>query len=402
LSSALGLAARVLFKRSELIGIDRHELSSDNWYHVGLTNRLAAIIPCPAGGTAASVWRSAEASVRTSPATLSTGGVLGRTKWIVVSLNALGKITRRSRPARHRPLGGTVRHPEDRGCFVTNAQVFVGTNAVAGASNLDGTANLSFSAIWRITIEPCPAVFARTHIWGNAAATIGTRIDTLASHDRSLDPTPRHIGISNVVGMVGSNVPSGLEGKATVVDSSPVVIIVVPLLPLPTIAKEPIGRDDGLPIVIAELGPGVGSGGIVVGKIIVKTTLPAGAMVPSAKLRVPVIVSEGKGDISSQCKLVRIDLVISASHVAVRLRHFEMTGSTVEAFKAVGKVLGEVDFKATARVNGIVTASCLEAATIVGCNFLVIYGASGRIALEPAILSSTTKLDEIGCGWISF
>mmetsp|Transcript_7162 Transcript_7162/g.19957 ORF Transcript_7162/g.19957 Transcript_7162/m.19957 type:complete len:265 (+) Transcript_7162:1239-2033(+) len=199
--------------------------------------------------------------------------------------------------------------------------------------------------------------------------------------------------------MVDSNMPTGLDGKATVVDGCPVVaIIVIALLPLPTIAEKPVGCGDGLPIAIAKLGSGMWSGGIVVRKVIVKATLSAGVVVSPAKLWISVVISEGKRNISTQCKLKRINLVISASHVAVR--HFEVTCSTTEAVVTVREIFGVVNLKAATGIDGIVTAPRLEAATIVGGHHFIVYRASSRVALEPAVLASTAEVNNVGCGWI--
>ena len=138
---------------------------------------------------------------------------------------------------------------------MTNAGIFVGAHPISRASNFHGAIDLVMSAKRRTAVHSRESVHAGAYIWGNAAPTICTRVDAFASHDRPLDPDAGIVRISNVIGMVDTNVSSGLNGKATIIDRCPVVIIVVALLPFPPIAEEAIRCYRRLPVAIAILGP---------------------------------------------------------------------------------------------------------------------------------------------------
>ena len=123
---------------------------------------------------------------------------------------------------------------------MTNAGIFIGTHSISRASNFYGAIDLIVAAKRFAAILSRESVNTGAYIWSNAAPTIGTSVDAFASHNRSLDPAAGIVRISNIIGMVDSNVPAGLNGEAAVTDSRPVVVIVVALLPFPAVAEEAI------------------------------------------------------------------------------------------------------------------------------------------------------------------
>ena len=133
-----------------------------------------------------------------------------------------------------------MRHPKDRLSFVTNAGIFVGAHPISRASNFHGAIDLVMSAKRLTAVHSRESVHAGAYIWGNTATTICTRVDAFASHDRPLDPAAGIVRISNIIGMVDSNMTAGVNGKGAVTDSRPVVIIIVALLPFPAVAEEAI------------------------------------------------------------------------------------------------------------------------------------------------------------------
>ena len=176
---------------------------------------------------------------------------------------------------------------------MTNTGIFVGAYPIPRASNFHSAIDLVMSTKRFAAVHSCESVNAGTYIRGNTATAIRTRVDAFTSHDRSLDPAAGVIGIANIIGVVDANVSAGLNGKATIIDSRSVVIIVVTLLPFPPIAKETIRCGGGLPVAIAKFGPCVGSSGIVVRKVVIEAALSARIVISSAKLRISVIVQKG-------------------------------------------------------------------------------------------------------------
>ena len=176
---------------------------------------------------------------------------------------------------------------------MTNTGIFVGAHPISRASNFHGAIDLVMSAKRLTAVHSRESVHAGAYIWGNTAPPICTRVDAFASHDRPLDPAAGIVRISNVIGMVDTNVSAGLDGKAAIIDRCPVVIIVVALLPFPPIAEEAIRCGGGLPVAITRFGPGVGPSGIVVRKVIIEAALSTRIMISSAKLRISVVVQKG-------------------------------------------------------------------------------------------------------------
>ena len=123
---------------------------------------------------------------------------------------------------------------------MTNTGIFVGAHPIARASNFHRAIDLIISAERLAAVRSREPVNTGAYIWGDATTTIGTRVDAFASHGRSLYPVAGIVRISNIIGMINSNVSAGLNGEATIVNSRPLVIIVVALLPFPSIAKEAI------------------------------------------------------------------------------------------------------------------------------------------------------------------
>ena len=284
-----------------------------------------------------------------------------------------------------------MRHPQERLSFVTNTGIFVGTYPIARASNLHSAIDLVIPTKRFATVHSCESVNAGTYIRGNAATTICTRVDAFTSHDRSLDPAAGVISISNIIGVVDANVSTGPNGKAIFVDSRPIVMIVVALLPFPPIAKKTIRCGGGLPVAIAKFGPGVGPSGIVVRKVVTEAALSARIVISSAQLRISVVVQKGERHISSQCKFEGIDLIISARHVVVR--HVKMASSTAKAVESIGKVFSVINLKAASGVDRVVATARLEATPVVRGHHLVVRWTSCSVAFETAVLAPAAKFN---------